>query len=68
MDEKNLAKLEALDSPKVMAIVEYYVKLCKPAKITVITDSKEDINYVRQLALDNKEEMKLEMKGHTIHY
>lgn len=68
LDEKNLAKLEALDNPTVMEIVEKYVNLCKPAKITVITDSQEDIDYVRGLALKNGEEKKLEMEGHTIHY
>lgn len=68
LDEGNLAKLEALDNPKVMEIVEKYVKLCKPAKVTVITDLQEDIDYVRNLALGNKEENKLAMDGHTIHY
>jgi len=68
LDKRNLAKLKALNNPKVMQIVEKYIKLCKPAKVTVLTDSKEDIAYVRKLALDNKEEKKLAMKGHTIHF
>lgn len=68
LDEKNLAKLEALDNPKILEIVEEYAGLCKPAKITVITDSEEDINYIRELAVKNGEERKLEMEGHTIHY
>jgi phosphoenolpyruvate carboxykinase (GTP) len=68
LDEGNLAKLEALNNPKVMEIVEKYIKLCKPTKVTVLTDSKEDVEYTRQLALDNKEEKKLAMEGHTIHY
>jgi len=34
----------------------------------VITDSKEDINYVRELALAISEEKKLKMEGHTIHF
>jgi len=34
----------------------------------VITDSKEDTNYVRELALGIGEEKKLKMEGHTIHF
>jgi len=65
---ENLAKLEALGNPHVVEIVEKYVKLCKPAKVSVITDDPEEIAYVRQLALDNGEEMRLRMEGHTVHY
>ncbi len=68
IDEKNLEKLNALNNEKVIKIVNEYVELCKPAKVTVITDSPEDIAYIRQLAIDNKEESKLAMEGHTIHY
>ncbi|MEA2036636.1 MAG: phosphoenolpyruvate carboxykinase (GTP) [Nanoarchaeota archaeon] len=68
LDEKNLKKLEELNNAKVMEIVEKYVTLCKPSKVTVLTDSKEDIDYARNLALENKEEVKLNMDGHTIHF
>ena len=68
LDEENLKKLEALENPKVMKVVEEYVKHCKPAKVTVITDDQKDIDYVRELALKNKEEKKLAMEGHTIHF
>ena len=36
--------------------------------MTIISDSNEDINYVRKLALDTGEEKKLKMEGHTIHF
>ena len=68
MDKNNLQKLEKLNDHYVMDIVEEAIKLCKPAKVTVITDSKEDINYVRELALTIGEEKKLKMEGHTIHF
>ena len=68
LSEENVKKLEALGNPYMMEIVEKYLKLLKPAKATVITDDPEDIQYVRQGAIDKKEEQKLAMKGHTIHY
>jgi len=68
LDEENLAKLEALKNPHAIKIIEKYVELCKPAKVSVITDDAKDIAYVRQLALNAREEMKLKMEGHTVHY
>jgi phosphoenolpyruvate carboxykinase (GTP) len=68
LDGENLAKLEALSNPHVIDLVERFVTLCKPAKVTVVTDDPEEIAYVRQLALDTCEERKLAMEGHTIHY
>ena len=68
LDEKSLAKLKALDNKHVMEIVEKYAGLCKPGKVTVLTDSEEDIDYAREIALKNGEEKKMKTKGHTIHF
>jgi phosphoenolpyruvate carboxykinase (GTP) len=68
LDEESLAKLEALNNLHVMELVKRFTTLCKPAKVSVITDDPMDIAYVRQLALDLGEEAKLKMEGHTIHY
>ncbi len=68
LSEEDYQKLVALNNPKVMEIVETYANLCEPAKIKVITDSPEDIAYVRQLALEQKEERPLAMEGHTVHF
>jgi len=68
LDPENIDKLEALGNPHVIEQVERFIKLCKPAKVSVITDNPEEIAYVRQRALELGEERKLEMEGHTIHY
>jgi len=68
LSKEDIEKLEYLNNPKVLKIVEEFINLLKPAKATVITDSQEDIDYVRELALKTGEERKLAMKGHTIHY
>jgi len=64
----NLQKLKELNNQHIAKLVQEAVQLCKPAKVTVITDSKEDIAYVRELVLNNGEEKKLKMEGHTIHF
>lgn len=68
LDENNLDKLLKLDNRHVSGIVEKYAGLCRPEKVTVITDSKEDINYVRELAIKLEEETPLAMRGHTAHF
>lgn len=68
MDKIYLQKLEELNNQHVIKVVEEAIQFCKPAKVVVITDSKEDIAYVRELALINGEETKLKMEGHTIHF
>ncbi|MBN1699799.1 MAG: phosphoenolpyruvate carboxykinase (GTP) [Spirochaetales bacterium] len=68
LDDENTKKLEALNNPHILEIVETYVNLLKPDKVTVITDKNEDIAYVRKQAIELGEETTLAMKGHTIHY
>jgi len=68
MDKINQQKLEELNNKYVKEKVEEAIKLCKPAKVTVMTDAKEDIAYLRSLSINNEEEKKLKMEGHTIHF
>ncbi|MFW9818319.1 MAG: phosphoenolpyruvate carboxykinase (GTP) [Candidatus Thorarchaeota archaeon] len=68
IDDNNLEKLKALKNEAVLKVVNDFVSLCKPSKVTVITDSQEDINYVRNRAIELNEEMKLNINGHTVHY
>lgn len=68
MDKINLKKLEELNNQYVINEVQKAIQLCKPEKVTVITDSKEDIAHIRELSLIKGEEKKLKMEGHTIHF
>ncbi|MDZ7671671.1 MAG: phosphoenolpyruvate carboxykinase (GTP) [Halanaerobiales bacterium] len=68
LSKKSKNKLEKLNNDKVKKFLEFAVDLCKPEKVTLIDDSKEDIKYVRELALENKEEKPLDMDGHTYHF
>ncbi len=68
MIKSNKKKLIALNNPYVIKHVDEAIKLCQPDKVTVITDKQEEIKYVRELALKNKEENKLNLLGHAIHF
>ncbi len=68
LDQNNLDKLLALKNEKVLWVVNHYIELCKPKKVLVCTDSKEDVAYVRRRSLEIGEETPLKMAGHTIHF
>ena len=42
----NLQKLQAQNNPAMMDIVQKYLKLFKPAKVSVITDNPDDIQFI----------------------
>jgi len=48
----SLRKLVTLRNPHVLKQVREFIDLCKPSRVTVITDDPEEIEYVRKLALD----------------
>ncbi len=68
IDKKNLEKLEALKNSHIIQIVQDFITLCKPSKVTVITDSNEDIEYCRKRSIEVGAETELEIEGHTIHF
>ena len=68
LDEESLNKLLALENPKLHQFVAEAIELCQPESVFVCTDSDEDIAYLRQLAMDLREEAPLATEGHTIHY
>lgn len=68
LDNVSLSKIQDLQNNHVEEIIEFYANLCKPSKVTVISDSEEDLNMIRTLALSNEEESELNEDGHTVHF
>ena len=68
ISQQDIKKLFALKNDHVLKIIKQYADLCKPSKITVISDAEEDIEYVFQKTLSIREERTLNIKGHTVHY
>jgi len=68
LSRTDLNKLLELDNDHVLEVIHRFINLCKPSKVSVISDSKEDIEYVRQRAITCEEEIKLKIEGHTVHY
>ena len=68
MSKKDLEKLDLIKNPLVRKRIDDAIELLRPAKVTVLTDSREDQDYIRNLALENGEEHALKLEGHTYHF
>jgi len=61
-------KLAKINNPALNEFIAKQIELCNPAKVFVSNDSPEDIKYIRERALQNGEERKLAVSGHTVHF
>ncbi|MFW9937989.1 MAG: phosphoenolpyruvate carboxykinase domain-containing protein, partial [Candidatus Thorarchaeota archaeon] len=68
LSQKDFEKLIALKNNHVLRIITQFTDLCKPNKISVISDSKQDIDYVRHKTIQIGEEQKLKLEGNTVHF
>ncbi|MDI6786545.1 MAG: phosphoenolpyruvate carboxykinase (GTP) [bacterium] len=66
--KENFEKLMALDNSYLHKFIEKYIEHCNPSSIFVRTDHPDDAQYARDKAIENGEEMKLAIKGHTNHF
>jgi len=68
LNEKNYEKLSNVKNKKVLDFISYFVSLCNPDSVFVRSDSEEDIEYIRNKAIEYGEEIKLKKDGHTVHF
>ena len=64
----NLKKLMALANPKLHDFVAMAIKLTNPDSVFVMSDSPEDLEYVRKRTVERGEEKPLSTPGHTYHF
>lgn len=68
LDAENYERLMRIQNPTLHQFLAKYIKLCNPDKIHVLTDSKEDMQFIREEAIRNHEEAPLATPGHTVHF
>lgn len=68
MTEESYKKLSALNNQPVINFLGYFVEHCDPSSVYVCTDSENDIQYVRNKALELGEEETLLHPKQTIHW
>ncbi|MBN1669555.1 MAG: phosphoenolpyruvate carboxykinase (GTP) [Kiritimatiellae bacterium] len=68
ISDEDLAKLLAIDNPDMHTFVLDGARLCEPDEVRVFDDSDEGLADTRRTAIGKREEAKLALDGHTIHY
>ncbi len=66
--QRNYEKLMQLNNPKLHNFIAKYAELCNPDSVYICDNSGEDRQYIRNKALENREERKLALEGHTVHF
>lgn len=65
---ESYVRLMAVDNVKIHKFVADAIELTNPETVFVCTDSQEDVEHVRQMATEIREENPLETTGHTYHF
>ena len=68
ISDENLQKLLKIENPEVHLFIARYIELCNPETVFICSNSSEDIDYIRQSAVTNGEEIQLAIEGHTVHF
>jgi phosphoenolpyruvate carboxykinase (GTP) len=68
LDATDYAKLMAVAVPRVHEFVADAIELCQPDRIAILDDSAESMAVTRRRAIEAREEARLAIEGHTIHY
>ncbi|MBC7216578.1 MAG: phosphoenolpyruvate carboxykinase (GTP) [Candidatus Caldatribacterium sp.] len=61
-------RLARITNPQVHEFIAFFVSLCNPDRVFISTDSEEDLQYIRESAIKNGEEIPLAIPGHTAHF
>lgn len=68
LNDEHYKRLIELDNPKMHQFIADAIELAAPDSVYVCTDSPDDAQYIRDLAIKTGEERPLNIKGHTIHF
>jgi len=68
LDKVAYDRLMAIKNQRLHAFVADAIQLCQPERVWVSTDSADDLEYTRRMALESGEERPLAIPGHTVHF
>lgn len=68
MSEFDYQKLYAIPNFKVYQFIAEAAELCNPEKIFICSGTREEIDFIRRMAIASGEENTLATPGHTFHF
>ena len=68
MSRDDYLKLSRIKNPKVHQFIAECVELCNPRDIFICSDTADELEYIRRMAIETGEEKPLAIPGHTVHF
>ncbi|MDX2446473.1 MAG: phosphoenolpyruvate carboxykinase (GTP) [Desulfobacterales bacterium] len=68
LSAEHLARIQKIQNTEVIIKIANAIAMCEPDDIFINTGSEKDRQFIRDLALEKKEEAPLAMPRHTIHF
>ncbi len=68
LDTEHLSRIGQISHSEVLLKIANAIAMCQPDTVFINTGSESDKQFIRELAINNREEERLPMTGHTIHY
>jgi len=68
MDDTHLSRISQIKHPDILIRIANAIVLCNPDKVFINTGSTEDQTFIKDIALEKKEERPLALENHTIHF
>jgi phosphoenolpyruvate carboxykinase (GTP) len=68
LDSQHYQRITKIKNTNILKIVANAIAMCRPDRVYINTGSPEDIQFLKDLAIQKSEESSLPMEGHTLHY
>jgi len=68
LSAEHLARIQKIQNTEVLIKIANAIAMCEPDDIFINTGSESDRQFIRDLALEKREEAPLAMPRHTIHF
>ena len=68
LDAENQGKLAKIKNEEALLTIANAIAMCQPDSVFINSGSDADVQWVRDLSLAQKEEQKLAMPDHTVHF
>jgi len=68
LSQHDYLKLSKISNPKAHRFIAECAELCNPKNIFICSDTSEELEYIRRMAIETGEEKPLAIPGHTVHF
>lgn len=68
LSDDHYHRLMRIENPQVHKFIAKYIDICKPTDVYICDDGEADKRVIKEYALTSREEARLKIEGHTVHF